>query len=216
MSKYDVVLFDLDGTVIDSIEGILNSINYSFRNVGIEETDEEKLLPLIGPPIVHTLQLHYGMTEAEANHTMTFYHKYYSEEGWKQFSLYEGIEELIKELKKQGKKIGMATNKPKHYAEKIMEYKNLHMYFDYIGGSNFEKGITNKKLVILDCLDKMGTSDKSKALMVGDRHYDIDGATEAGIDAIGITYGYGDKDELIEAGAIKVFNTTKNIIEFLE
>ena len=216
MSKYNIVLFDLDGTVIDSIEGILNSMNYSFRNVGIDEINKENLLPFIGPPIVHTLQQHYGMTEEAANHTMTFYHKYYREKGWKQFSLYDGIEELIKELKRQGKKIGMATNKPKYYAEKIIEYKNLHMFFDYIGGSNFEKGITNKKLVILDCLDKMGVNDKSKVVMIGDRHYDIDGAKEAGIDAIGITYGYGDKNELTKAGAIKVLDTTKNIIEFLE
>ncbi len=211
--NYDVILFDLDGTVIESLDGILDSINYSFENVGISPIDKKDLTPFIGPPIIHTLQLNYGMSKEEAEHTMTFYHKHYGSEGWKKYKVYDGVGELLKGLKVLGKKIGLATNKPRHYAQMIMENCGFDGLFDYIGGSDFENGITNKTQVIESCLEKMEIQDKSRVIMIGDRKFDVLGAKEAGISTLGITYGYGDRKELEEAGAIIVADEPREIFE---
>ena len=213
---YEVLLFDLDGTIIDSLKGILNSINYTFRKLGIKELRREDLLPFIGPPIVYTLQMYYGMSEEDANNAMKLYHEYYKEKGWKEFSVYKDVDFLIKELKKSGKKIGLATNKPRYYAIQILEYIGIDIFFDYIGGSNLDKGIINKKLVIEDCLENLNIDNKQKVVMIGDRHFDVDGATQAGIDTIGITYGYGDAEELEKAGTVAVADTPREILMFLK
>lgn len=210
---YSVVLFDLDGTVIDSVEGILNAMNYSFNKMGMDTITQQELLPFIGPPIVHTLQKHFAMDLETANKGMAYYHEYYEVEGWKECQLYDGVAQLFKSLKAKGKKIGLATNKPQHYARQILAHQKVASYFDYIGGTNIDKGIINKTLVIEDCLKELVVTDKNSVVMVGDRHFDVDGAFGAGIKTIGITYGYGDRKELTECGAMIVLDTAAEVNE---
>ena len=208
---YSVILFDLDGTVVDSLEGILNAMNYSFKKMGMATLTQQELLPFIGPPIVHTLQQHFGMDLETANQGLAYYHEYYRVDGWKECSLYDGMAQLFESLKAKGKKLGLATNKPQYYASQILEHQKVAQFFDYIGGTNVEKGIVNKTLVIQDCLEVLGITDKSSAVMVGDRHFDVEGALGAGIKTIGITYGYGDRKELADCGAMVVVDTAQEV-----
>lgn len=211
--KQTVVLFDLDGTVIDSLTGIMNAITYAFKKTGRKPVTVEEFLPYVGPPIIGTMSGVYGMSEEEAEYTMSFYHEYYRNKGWRECSLYEGIPLLLKSLKEKGKIIALATNKPSHYAADILKDKKIDMYFDYIGGADAEKGITNKTLVIEDCLKQLKVTDKKKVIMIGDRKFDVEGATGAGVDTIGVTYGYGNREELIKAGAVTAVNTTEEVNE---
>lgn len=212
---YSVVLFDLDGTIIDSMDGILNAMNYSFVKMGMRAITQQELLPFIGPPIVNTLQEHFGLDLEMANKGIEYYHQYYRVNGWKECTLYNGIVNLFESLKKKGKKLALATNKPNYYARQILKRHNVDKYFDYIGGSDVEKGITNKTLVIEDCLNFLGTEDKSSVIMVGDRYFDVEGAFGAGIKTIGVTYGYGDREELTKCGAIAVVDTAEEVQKLL-
>lgn len=209
--KKEVILFDLDGTIIDSVGGIMNAIFYCFDKMGHKPTTLEEFLPYVGPPIISTLQTVYGMTPETAAKTMEHYHDYYREKGWKECSLYPGIKEMLKSLKDKGKTIALATNKPRHYAEEILEDKGIAMFFDYIGGADPEHGITNKALVIEDCLKKLSVGSKQKAVIIGDRKFDAEGAAKAGIETIGVTYGYGSRSELLEAGAVVVADSPKEV-----
>ncbi|MGE4215284.1 MAG: HAD hydrolase-like protein [Anaerotignaceae bacterium] len=208
---YSVILFDLDGTVIDSMKGILNAMNYSFVKMGLGEITEQELLPFIGPPIVNTLQQHFGMDLETANTTISYYHEYYKVEGWKECSLYSGMGQLFESLRAKGKKLALATNKPNYYARQILKHHNVDQYFHYIGGTDVEKGIVNKTLVIEDCLSVLDITDKRNAVMVGDRHFDVEGAFGAGIKTIGVTYGYGDREELTHCGALIVVDTAQEV-----
>ena len=210
---YSVVLFDLDGTVIDSLKGILNAMNYSFLKMGLVQITQQELIPFIGPPIINTLQKHFGMDLETANKTIEYYHEYYRETGWMECTLYNGMEKLFKSLREKGKKLALATNKPNYYARQILKHYCVDMYFHYIGGTDVEKGIVNKTLVIEDCLNALGVTDKSSAIMVGDRHFDVEGAFGAGIKTIGVTYGYGDREELTQCGALIVVDTAKEVDE---
>lgn len=210
---YSVILFDLDGTVIDSMKGILNAMNYSFGKMGMRAITQQELLPFIGPPIINTLQQHFGMDLETANKAISYYHEYYKVEGWKECVLYNGMAPLFKSLKAKGKKLALATNKPNYYARQILKHHNVDLYFHYIGGTDVEKGIISKTLVIEDCLSTLNVLDKNNAVMVGDRHFDVEGAFGAGIKTIGVTYGYGDRQELTQCGAIIVVDTAQEVDE---
>ena len=205
--KKDVVLFDLDGTIIDSMDGIINAVRYCFEKTGRQPVEPDEFLPYIGPPIIGTFQSVYKMTLEEAEKTMEYYHEYYNEKGWKECRLYNSIEELLAGLKAKGKITGLATNKPKYYAERILKDKGIDIYFDYIGGADLKKGITNKALVIEDCLKELKVNNKDKAVLIGDRRFDTEGAAAAGIESIGVTYGYGSRKELEDFGAVVVVDT---------
>ncbi len=214
--KKEVVLFDLDGTIIDSIDGIMNAIFYCFDKMGHKPITLEDFLPYVGPPIINTFKTVYNMAPEIADETMEHYHDYYREKGWKECSLYPEVRELLMDLKKKNKIIALATNKPQHYAKKILADKGVDIYFDYIGGADPERGITNKTLVIEDCLKKLSVNDKKNAVMIGDRKFDVEGSIGANVDAIGVTYGYGDRHELETAGAVIVVDTPKQVSELFE
>lgn len=210
---YSVVLFDLDGTVIDSLKGIMNAMNYSFVKMGMSEVSEQDFLPFIGPPIINTLQKHFGMDLETANKAIEYYHEYYKETGWKECTLYNGMKPLFKSLREKGKRLALATNKPNYYAKQILKHHDVDKYFHYIGGADVEKGIVNKTLVIEACLRMLDITDKNSVIMVGDRHFDVDGAFGAGIKTIGVTYGYGDREELTKCGALIVVDTAEEVDE---
>ena len=202
----EIVLFDLDGTVIDSLEGIMNAIDVCFAHAGLPPITTEEFLPFVGPPIIDTLQTHFHLTKAQAQDAMTAYHSYYRVKGWKQCRLYDGMPALFAALKAKGKKLGLATNKPHEYAQEILEDKKVAHYFDYIGGTT--DTIHEKSQVVADCLAHLG----SDAIMVGDRKFDVEGAKKAGVSTVGITYGYCTREELLAAGAIWVVDTPEEVV----
>lgn len=199
--KYEVVLFDLDGTLTDPGVGITNSVAYALEKYGILNEDRTELYKFIGPPLHESFEAFYGFSKEKAMEAVAYYREYYSDRGIFENMVYEGIEELLAQLKEAGKTLLVATSKPEMFARMILEHFGLTKYFDYIAGSNMDGSRTKKDEVISYALMAGNVTDLSKAVMVGDREHDILGAKKVGVDSIGVLYGYGSMEELINAGA---------------
>lgn len=217
MKKYDfdVILFDLDGTLTDSVDGILNALWYSCKVNNLRIPEKEEMMEFVGPPMTDSFSSHFGLEGDLLVKAIKDYRVYYADKGWKENKVYDGVYEMLETLKQHGKTIGLATNKPQKTMIWIMEYFELDKYFDFMGGSDEAVGRNGKAKVIEFTLENLGISDKSKVVMIGDRKYDTQGALEAGVKAIGVEYGYGSKEELIKFGAIDTVKTPIEICEIL-
>ncbi len=196
MNKYNIILFDLDGTITDSKPGIIKSIQYALSNLNIIEEDIDKLQVFIGPPLRESFIKHYNLNGDSAKDAHHYYREYYKDKGLFENELYDGIEELLQKLKSKNKKMFIATSKPTIFAKKVIEYFNIEKYFDMIVGSNLDGTMTNKADVIKFILDRIGNVPPNEIVMVGDREYDIIGAANNSIDSIGVKYGYALDTEL--------------------
>lgn len=208
---YDVILFDLDGTLTDSGLGITNSVAYSLKKYGIEVADRAELYKFIGPPLKESFEKYYGFSAEELKKAVEYYREYYTDKGMFENSVYEGIEELLKEIRKAGKMAVVATSKPEIFARKILEHFGLAKYFSYIVGANMDETRTKKDEVISYVLESCDIPDKSKVLMIGDREHDILGAKRNGLDSLGVLFGFGNREELKKAGADYIAETVKDI-----
>lgn len=202
MTTKTYVLFDLDGTLTDPGEGITNSVAYALERYGITVADRSVLYPFIGPPLAESFERFYGFSEADAKAAVEVYREYFSVQGWAENRVYPGIPALLSDLVEAGKHPILATSKPLVFARRILEHFGLAASFTVIHGSPLHppKGY-GKADVIREALTLAGVTDPATAVMVGDRHHDIDGAKAAGIVSIGVLYGYGDAEELTGAGA---------------
>lgn len=201
MKKYQYILFDLDGTLTDPGTGITNSVMYALKKFGITETCRSRLYRFIGPPLAQSFQEFYGLSAEEARKGIEWYREYYQDRGIFENYVYEGIEDVLAELKRRGKTILLATSKPEFYAARILEHFHLREYFSYVAGATMDESRVEKKDVIAYGLEACGIRDVSGALMVGDRRHDIEGAQANGMDSLGVLYGYGSRQELEQAGA---------------
>lgn len=213
---YTTVLFDLDGTITDSGAGILNSIRYTLKKYNIVIEDETELNKFVGPPLHDSFINFCGFSPEESVKAVEYYREYYREKGIYENELYDGVEAMLQELVNAGKKIILATSKPEVFAVEILRYFQIDKYFDFAGGATMD-GVRSKKAdVIAYALEKGSVTDLSSAVMVGDREQDIFGAKEAGIDSIGVLYGYGGKAELQSAGATYIAGTVKDVIKLVK
>ena len=201
---YDVILFDLDGTLTDSGLGITNSVAYSLKKFGIEIADRTELYKFIGPPLRESFEKYYGFSPEEAGKAVKYYREYYADKGLFENTVYEGIEDLLKEIRDSGKRAIVATSKPEVFAKRILEHFGLAKYFADIVGANLDETRTKKDEVIAHVLESCEIPDRSKVLMVGDREHDILGAGENRMDSIGVLFGYGSREELEKAGANEI------------
>lgn len=215
MKNYDVILFDLDGTLTDSSPGIINSIIYALDKYGISLEDTAVLRKFLGPPLHESFKDFYGFDENKAMEAVGFYREYFSTKGIFENEVYEGIASLLQSLSERGKRLILATSKPQPFTDKIMEHFDLTQYFECIVGSNMDGTRSKKADVISYALQQCGVTDKSKTVMIGDRAQDIIGAKSVGIDAIGVEYGYGDYDELNDAGANYIVKTVDELKRYL-
>lgn len=215
MKKYDVILFDLDGTLTDSSPGIINSIVYALKkyNISVENTDD--LRKFLGPPLHESFRDFYGFDDEKSMEAVGFYREYFSTKGLLENEVYSGIREMLEDLKENGKRLILATSKPQPFTDRIMEHFDLAKYFEFIAGSNMDGTRSKKAEVIAYALESCGIMGKSNVVMVGDREHDIIGATTVGIDSIGVEYGYGDYDELSDAGATYIVKTVEELKELL-
>lgn len=200
MEKRTDILFDLDGTLTDPMQGITKSVRYALRYFGIEPESLESLTPFIGPPLKGSFEKFYGFSEDKAELALAKYREYFSVTGIFENEVYRGIPSMLKTLKESGKRLYLATSKPLVFAERILKHFHLDVYFDYVGGSMLDGRRVEKKEVIEHVLQRRDI-DPLSAVMVGDRKFDIEGAHAVGLAAIGVLYGYGDRDELCAAGA---------------
>ena len=194
---FDMILLDLDGTLIDSEKGIVNSVIYALEKFGIEK-EREELLPFIGPPLVHSFREYTGLGEEEAVQAVSYYRENFGVKGVYEYRLFDGVTDLLKRLKQAGKTVVMATSKPEVYAKMIAEDAGITCWFDAICGSDME-----------------GKAGDPSVIMVGDRHYDIDGAKANGLASAGVLYGFGSREELEDAGADQIFDTAEELGEYL-
>lgn len=212
---YQHILFDLDGTITESGIGITRSVAYALRKKGIEETDQRKLDRFIGPPLLETFMEHYGFTPEEAMQGVADFREYYAVKGIFENRVYDGVEQMLKALKKAGKHCVLATSKPEEYAEQILKHFGLDGYFSTVAGATMDEKRTDKISVIAYALEKAGITDRSKTIMVGDREHDILGAKAHGLSSIGVLYGYGSREELETAGATWIVSSAEDILKYI-
>ena len=194
MKQYSHILFDLDGTLTDPQEGIINSIQFALNRYGIKRENHE-LIHFIGPPLHKSFQEIF-ITEEKAFEAVAVYREYYSVKGKFENLLYNGISELLETLTKNNKTLFVATSKPTIFAEEILHYFNIHHHFKMIIGSNLDGTRTEKKDIIQEIVDQNSNINLDDLVMIGDRKFDIVGAKHFGIDTISVTYGYGSLEEL--------------------
>jgi len=190
-----LILLDLDGTITQSHPGIINSVQYALARLGIEEQEPERLVAFVGPPLRQSFQRFYQLSEEDADRAVTYYREYYREKGMYENKLYPGIPELLADLRQQGLQLAIATSKPTYFAEKIAAHFDLADYFTAIVGSHLDGTRVAKGEVIAAVLE-LFLEKREEVIMVGDREHDIIGAHENGLKAIGVTYGYGSRQEL--------------------
>lgn len=211
---YTTFLFDLDGTLTDPKEGIVNSVIYALRKMGIDEQDHNKLLSFIGPPIQHSFANIYGMNEEQVTDAVTYYREYFKTKGMFENHVYEHIPSVLQDLKDTGKRLFVATSKPTVFAKQILEHFQMAHYFKEIVGSNLDGTRIAKAEIIQHILHTYDGLGKEDVVMVGDREHDIIGARQVGIDSIGVLYGYGSNEELVAAGATHISKDVESLKNF--
>ncbi len=208
------ILFDLDGTLTDSSEGIFKSTQYALGKFGIEVEDLNVLRPFIGPPLIDAFSRYYHFSEEDAKKATAFYRERYMTVGKFENRVYDGITECLETLVKNGKKLYLATSKPELYAVQIMEHFGLARYFTFMGGAMFEGNRTHKPQVVEYVLKENNIS-LDDAVMIGDREHDVFGAHDNNIPCIGVLYGFGDREELEKSGAEAIVNDINELTEIL-
>lgn len=212
---YKYILFDLDGTLTNPEIGITSSVMYALEKFNIKVEDRKELHPFIGPPLTYSFQTYYGLSEADSELAVKYYRERFSVKGLYENEVYDGVEKMLQELKKSGKTLIIATSKPEEFTLKILAHFDLLKYFDFVAGATMDGSRGEKADVIRYALEISGIEEKSEAIMIGDRKYDILGAKENGIDSIGVLFGFGDYEELTNAGANYIAKTVADIIEYI-
>lgn len=206
-----ILLWDLDGTLTDPALGITNAVRHALRVFGIEEPEREKLYPFIGPPLQDSFRQFYGFSEAETAKAVAVYREYFADTGIFENHIYPGIPNLLRTLAEQGRINALATSKPTVFARRILDHFGITSCFALTVGSNLDGTRVSKGEVIACALKRLGCHTASTAVMIGDRCFDMWGARETGLDAIGVTYGYGTRRELEDAGAVAVADTVPEL-----
>lgn len=212
---YKYVLFDLDGTLTDPAIGITNSVMYALSKFGIEVQQRSSLYKFIGPPLVYSFKTFYGFTEEEAVQALGHYRVRFQNGGIFENEIYEGIPELLRQLKETGCKIILATSKPEEFAVEILKHFNIMQYFTFIAGNTLDEKRPEKEAVIKHVLANIKGITSDNAVMVGDRSYDVLGAAKFGIPCVGVSYGFGGRKELEKSGAVAVVDDVFELRSFL-
>lgn len=213
--KKEFLLFDLDGTIIDSKDGILEAVQHTLFQYGIKE-EKESLIDYVGPPILDALARFHRFTPEDAQKATAEYRRYYAAHGMEKNELFPGIREVLEAFLQKGKKLAVATSKPVEVAVPVLQNLGLTSFFLLIGGSTLSGERPHKIDVIRYLLKELEIDDLKRVVMIGDRSYDMEGAKLAGIDAIGVLYGYGGLEELKKSGAACIAETPEDLLRLIE
>ncbi|MCB5101404.1 HAD family hydrolase [Streptococcus mutans] len=208
---YQTILFDLDGTLTNPALGITNSLAYALEKFNIEVTDKKELYRFIGPPLQDSFENFYHFSKEDSLKAVDFYRDYFRHKGLYENEVYQGIPDLLERLKDQGKKLLVATSKPEEFARQILKHFELFDYFDLVAGASMDGSRRLKGDVIAYALTSAQVSDLSATIMIGDREHDIIGAKKNGLDAIGVLYGFGNREELKKAGATYIATNVEEL-----
>ena len=195
------VLFDLDGTLTDSMPGITNCAIYALEKFGIYPESREELYPYIGPPLIYSFMTFHGLSREQADQAVVYYRERYADVGWCENRVFDGIPELLCALKEKGIQLIVATSKPEVYTRRILDHFSLSQYFSFVAGCTLEGQRSEKAEVIAYIRQNYPEVGAENAIMIGDRKYDVEGAHSQDLPAVGVLYGYGDREEMEAVGA---------------
>lgn len=191
MGRYDLVIFDLDGTIADTSPGILNSIRYVQQKMRLPAITKEQMYSHVGPPMEESYRRNFGLEGEELRRAVELHKEYAVKQGFREIEIYPGIPQLLERLHREGVKTAMATLKAQTTADKIFVEFGLSTAFDLVLGTDAAAPKTKAQL-LEECLYRLQCA-KERAVLVGDSKYDAEGAQQAGIDFIAVTYGFGFK-----------------------
>ncbi|HZC06309.1 MAG TPA: HAD family hydrolase [Ktedonobacterales bacterium] len=213
--EYQLILFDLDGTLTDPKPGITRAVRYALERCAIYIDDPDTLTSFIGPPLHHSFARVYGFDDERAREAIGFYREYFEATGLYENAVYPGIPYLLERLRASGRSLAVATSKPTVYAQRIVDHFRLGGYFSQVVGSNLDLTRAEKAQVIGAALDVFPDIARAAVVMVGDREHDIIGARAHDLDSIGVTYGYGSRAELHAAGARAIVDRVQDLADLL-
>jgi phosphoglycolate phosphatase len=210
--KQKAVFFDLDGTLTDSGEGIINCATLALEHFGLPIPSREEMGVFVGPPLDKTF-VQFGVPEDKAQEAIDVFRSRYLVVGKFENTPYPGIHNLLATLKRQGHRLFVATSKPETTAVEILRKFDLAQYFEVICGATLDGTRSHKADVIAYLLDKIGTTES--ILMVGDTEYDVTGAAAHGIPTVGVAWGYGKVSDMERAGAVGIAHTMEELEQFV-
>ena len=207
------ILFDLDGTLTDSGEGIMNCARLALEHYGLPIPSEAELRTFVGPPL-HESFVRFGVPEEEADNAIKIYRSRYIPIGKFENHPYDGIYHMLEQLKELGHTLYVATSKPETMSVEILEHFGMAKYFDIIAGASFDRSRSSKEDVIAYLLEQCG--DYEEKIMVGDTAFDVIGAKAHGIPTVGVSWGYGKVEDMEKAGAISIACTMEELFDMLK
>ena len=215
MKKYEYILFDMDGTLIDSYDAVVNSFIYALDYYGNKDYHKRDMRVILGPPLRQAFCEHFGFDEQTALEAVKKYRERYNKYFLKEHKLYDGADKLLNSLTKKGYKLVLATSKPLELAKQIIDTFDITKYFCFLGGASMDvKRDTKEK--VLEYIFENCDIPKDKAILVGDRCFDLMGAEYMGIDAMGVLFGYGDMEELTQHKSVYIAKTLEEVDNFFE
>ena len=211
---YDYILFDLDGTLSDTSEGVTKGVQIALREFGIEE-DRSNLRKFIGPPLQYSFGNYYGFEGEKLDRVIAIFREYYMGGGMFENTPYEGLHELLDRIHADGKVLAVATSKLETAAVEVLTRNGLARHFDMICGATADGKRISKTDVLEEFFRRAGNPDKSRVVLIGDTKFDAKGAIDLGIDCIGVLYGFGTREELEECGVTCIADTVGDIYAYL-
>jgi phosphoglycolate phosphatase len=205
------IYFDLDGTLTDPKLGITRSVQYALSKLVRTAPPEDELTWCIGPPLRASLKKMLG-TDDLADRALSLYRERFADIGIFENEVYPGIEETLSVLTGSGRRLFVATSKPSLYAERIIDHFKLRVYFERVFGAELD-GRRSDKTELLGYALETTRVDPSQAIMIGDRSHDMIGARNNGMTAVGVLYGYGNEEELLDAGAHHICATPRRLLD---
>ncbi len=212
--KPSCIFFDLDGTLTDSGPGILASVAYALRRLGVESPAPEKLRPFIGPPLLWSFGHYYGFDQDKSREALRLYREYFTAGGMFENSVYPGIPEALEKLRAAGFRLAVATAKPELFSLQIIRHFALDGYFEAVCGASMDETRTAKADIIRYAMETVSVKAE-ESLMIGDREHDVLGAKAVGVGCLGVLWGYGGREELTKAGADALAETPEEMTELI-
>lgn len=215
MKDYKLVAFDLDGTLTNPEGGLLSGFAYAIDKMGFDKIPPRLLKKYIGPPLFDAWKTDFSLMDTEAERMVYLFREYYNVYGWWDNKLYPGIREMLEMLKREGKRLAVATSKPQHIAERVLGLFDIARYFEVISGATLDRRRDTKREVLEYALDGFKDVSRDECILVGDRKYDAIGARECGIDSLGVLWGHGSREELMTSGFTLIAESAENVCDCL-
>ena len=207
----------MDGTIIDSAPSIITGLKITLEKYGYDIPDYATLRKCVGPPFTYSFPNYLGIRDEDFADAVATYRYYYdNENGCMNVDAFEGVEGLLEALVKRGYCLFVCTSKPEPTARKILEGLGLAKYFTDICGATLDAKINTKEQVINLCFSRAPWHLKEETILIGDTKFDVDGAKASGIECIGVSWGFGSTDEMLEHGALEVFDYPDEVLDYIE